>query len=79
MIDETEVQSKNEAILDLLSEPEHRAGLSTHRIVKLLRERGVTITSTGQALGRLRVLQDRKRVERVAGERPGWTLWKVVE
>jgi hypothetical protein len=72
----TEAQSKNDAILALLAD--HPDGLSVHRIVKLLEERGVVIKSTGQAIGRLRILRKRGQVEAVEGDQPDWKKWRLV-
>lgn len=72
---EEPIESKSEAIYDLLAV---EGPLSTDQIQRRLNEKGIRINGTGQALRRLRLLVIRGRVERIEGERPGWSKWKVV-
>lgn len=68
MIDEAE--TKYEQIMTLLTA---EGPQSTHRIMRKL-----GINGTGQVLNRLRILETRGRVERIPGEREGWSLWKAL-
>lgn len=69
-VDEVEAESRYEQIMSLLVD---QGPLSTHRIMRKL-----GINGTGQVLNRLRILEVRGRVERIPGEREGWTLWKAL-
>lgn len=64
------VETKYEAILALLD-----AGpMSTYQITRQL-----GINGTGQTINRLRILEVRGKVERIPGDRPGWSKWRLTE